>query len=226
MTHPLDNPIWNALATEHSHLAIGEGDVRRYDPDVAPFVAAISETAVGGAGPLIAAGKVSALRSRTPVDAIEGIELPPARQLEQWFAPGEVPAVPLTVSVEPLRKEDVPEMLELVALTRPGPFLPRTIEMGRYFGVREAGRLIAMAGERMRMPGYVEVSAVCTHPDARGRGLARQLVSMLARDLIANGDTPFLHVFPENVAAKTLYAELGFVHRQTLHLYLFGMPGL
>jgi ribosomal protein S18 acetylase RimI-like enzyme len=226
LDHPLDDPIWNALTTEHATLSVGEGRVRRYRPDVAPFISAQAEADLATAGPLIRQGSPSAMFRLLPLSPIDGVEIPASRPLDQMVAQGEVPAPSGTARIEPLTDDDVPEMMALVALTRPGPFLPRTIEMGRYFGIRDGGRLVALAGERMRLTGYVEVSAICTHPDARGRGLARQLLSTLARDVIEGGNTPFLHVLPENVAAKALYAELGFVHRQTFDLYLFGALAL
>ena len=108
---------------------------------------------------------------------------------------------------------DVPDMLSLVELTKPGPFSPRTIEMGRYVGFRQEGQLVAMAGERFAVPGYREVSAVCTHPDHQGRGYARQLVSYLVNDNLQRGNVLFLHVRAENTRAYTLYETLNFRQR-------------
>ncbi len=119
-----------------------------------------------------------------------------------------------------LGEPDVAEMLALTAATEPGPFLPATIRMGRYFGVREAGRLIAMAGERLQPDGLTEISAVCTDPDFRGRGHARALVRFLLQLIFADGRTPFLHVKPDNGAAIGLYQALGFTIRRTMQLTL------
>jgi predicted GNAT family acetyltransferase len=117
-----------------------------------------------------------------------------------------------------LKAKDLPEMLELVSLTQPGPFEQRTPELGLYVGIRQGARLTAMAGERMRVPGYVELSAICTLPQARGRGLAALLVRRLMHDAFERGETPFLHVVPTNIAAVSLYEKLGFTVRKQLHV--------
>jgi ribosomal protein S18 acetylase RimI-like enzyme len=111
----------------------------------------------------------------------------------------------------------------LIDSTNPGPFGTRTLEMGRYIGVFEDGQLVAMAGERLRLANYVELSAICTHPRARGRGLAEHLVRCLMRDAFARGQTPFLHVLPENAAAISLYRKLGFAVRTEIQ-YLWRKP--
>jgi predicted GNAT family acetyltransferase len=119
---------------------------------------------------------------------------------------------PVDASIETLSRADVPAMMELVAIAEPGPFGPRTIELGRYLGVRHAGRLVAMAGERLRLPGHVELSGICVHPDARGQGHAALLTRALTVDAFARGEVPFLHVRPENTAVE-LYRRLGFATR-------------
>jgi predicted GNAT family acetyltransferase len=101
-------------------------------------------------------------------------------------------------------------MIALTALTDPGPFRTRTIECGRYLGVRRDGELIAMAGERQRLPGFVEISAVCTHPDFRGQGLAGRLVRAVAAGIERDGARPFLHTGATNTTAIRLYEALGF----------------
>jgi predicted GNAT family acetyltransferase len=116
-----------------------------------------------------------------------------------------------------LTAADVPAMLELAALTEPGPFGQRTIELGAFFGIFDAGRLLSMAGQRLRLPGFIEVSAVCTHPDARGRGYARILMARVMDEIRKSGETPFLHVLSENATAISVYQSLGFVARRTLH---------
>jgi predicted GNAT family acetyltransferase len=118
-----------------------------------------------------------------------------------------------------LSKEDVPEMLHLVALAQPGPFLPRTIEMGDFFGIRQGGKLVAMAGERLHLPGYCEISAVCTHLDYRSRGYAGSLTSTVAQGSIARGETPFLHVRADNHNAMRFCQKLGFRIRTEIELY-------
>jgi predicted GNAT family acetyltransferase len=125
---------------------------------------------------------------------------------------------PTATGAEPVDPVDVPAMLALAAATQPGPFGPRTIELGRYLGIRRGGTLVAMAGERMRLDGFTEISAVCVHPDHRGRGYAADLVLALAASIVARSEVPFLHVFSSNAAAISLYRKLGFAPRRRLHL--------
>jgi predicted GNAT family acetyltransferase len=115
--------------------------------------------------------------------------------------------------VEQLSIADVDEMLALTELTKPGPFGKRTPELGTYLGIRDGGRLVAMAGERLRLPGFTEVSAVCTHPEYQGRGFARMLISAVVRQITERGETPFLHVAQVNTRAIRVYEELGFKTR-------------
>jgi predicted GNAT family acetyltransferase len=122
------------------------------------------------------------------------------------------------VELRRLTAADVPAMVELAELTKPGPFRQRTRELGEFFGIFEEERLLAMAGQRMRLPGFVEVSAVCTHPDARGRGSARVVMTEAIADILQRGSTPMLHVFAANDSAIRVYEGLGFVHRRSLHL--------
>ena len=116
-----------------------------------------------------------------------------------------------------LGPSDVPEMMELTALTKPGPFGKRTHELGSYLGIRHNGKLVAMAGERLKVPGYTEVSAVCTHPEHTGRGYARILMMEVMQRIRSRGETPFLHVRGDNVRAIELYERLGFSQRVLLH---------
>jgi ribosomal protein S18 acetylase RimI-like enzyme len=120
---------------------------------------------------------------------------------------------------------DVPDMLRLVERTKPGPFLPRTIELGTYLGIRRDGELVAMAGERLRPPGWAEISAVCTDPAWRGHGFASRLTRAVAAGIVARGDTPFLHAIAANVTAIRLYKELGFAHRRDIQFPLLGLAG-
>ena len=134
------------------------------------------------------------------------------------------PLVPPPVAPLPLATTDVPEMLELAAATEPGPFLPQTIQMGNYFGIRASdGRLAAMAGERLQSTGFAEISAVCTHPEFRGRGYARDLVTFLGARILAAGKTPFLHVKSEN-GAKAVYQKIGFRLRAPIWLTVISHP--
>jgi predicted GNAT family acetyltransferase len=121
-------------------------------------------------------------------------------------------------TLRPLTTQDVPAMVALAELTEPGPFRERTIELGAFYGIFENGRLLAMAGERTHLPDFVEVSAVCTHPDARGRGYARKLIATVMDEIHQRGKTPFLHSFADNDSAIRVYESLGFTERRTFEL--------
>jgi len=211
--HPLDNPAWRALTGPHAHFAETYGNAARYPADVAPFVAIASaaEPAWDDVAQLV--GPDTAL-------ALPGVYLDPP---PDWTVLGILTGVQMDgsgVLGEPdpeavtLGPADVPEMLDLVERTQPGPFRPRTVEMGAYLGIRHNGALIAMAGERMHPPGWTEVSAVCTDPAYRGRGLASRLVSAVVAGIRARGENPFLHASATNTAAIRLYESMGFTVRK------------
>jgi ribosomal protein S18 acetylase RimI-like enzyme len=220
---PLDNPVWHALVGPHQRFSLTMGEARRYLPDIAPFAAVATPTAerLEDVARFVSGGDGAAVLSIDPIDAPPGIEIASTAVVLQMIAPAFLPAVyPLAV-IEPRAAADVPAMRALVELTRPGPFGARTIEMGRYLGIKQGGRLVAMAGERMRLDGYTEVSAVCVHPDSRGRGYAKALVSAIGGGIVAKGDVPFLHVYPDNQPAIAAYEALGFTGRRRLHFSLF-----
>ena len=123
----------------------------------------------------------------------------------------------------PLGNEDAPDMLALAQLTEPGPFATRTHELGQFWGVKQDGQLIAMAGERMRQPGYSEISAICTHPDHRGLGLGKSLCLKVTRSILDRGETPYLHAFADNATAIRLYEGLGFRGRIGLRALALGL---
>jgi ribosomal protein S18 acetylase RimI-like enzyme len=209
--HPLDNPVWHALGGPHRGLGTQTYDIRRYHPEIAAF-AAVAQPDAGDFSALSAAvpaGEAAILVTRQEPRLPAGFELTIAGDGLQMLAHRLV-LVPATVMWVTLGPADLDEMIALVELTRPGPFARRTPEMGRYIGIREGGRLVAMAGERMHLDGYTEVSAVCTHPDYRGRSYARMLVSEIARAIVERGETPFLHVYATNDDAIATYEKLGF----------------
>ena len=141
------------------------------------------------------------------------------------IAPAFRPVGSEMAAIEPLAPADVPAMQALVELTRPGPFGTRTIEMGRYLGIKQDGRLVAMAGERMHLPGFTEISAVCTAEQARGRGLAAALTAHVADAVWARGEQPFLHVAGHNITAKRVYERIGFTVRRTTDFVVLRPPG-
>ncbi|MFC0436961.1 GNAT family N-acetyltransferase [Kutzneria buriramensis] len=222
--HVLDNPARAALLGPHSHLAVHRGQVVRYRPDVAGFVTMPAEpgprdwqdlAALVGPGARVA---LSAITAPPPpgweiVADMAGVQL----------TGEQIPTAPEVEAVR-LHDGDVPDMLDLVARTQPGPFLPRTIEMGRYLGIRRNGRLVAMAGERLRLSGWTEVSAVCTDPAYRGQGLASRLVLAVAAGIVDRGDTPFLHARAGNTTAIRLYETLGFRLRRRTRFVAVRVP--
>ncbi|PKW15382.1 GNAT family N-acetyltransferase [Saccharopolyspora spinosa] len=225
MTSPLlDNPAWASLTGPHARFAEKHGRVLRYPVDVAPFLAIPDEFDEDGwrdVAELAGPGAVVAFsgRRRTPPPGWEVLEqLPGVQLVDDGVADAEdAEAVRLTSA-------DVPEMLDLVKRTNPGPFLPRVVEIGRYLGIRRGGALIAMAGERLRPPGWTEISAVCTDPAFRGHGLATRLVLAVAAGIRARGEKPFLHTTASNTNAIRLYESLGFRLRYRLTFSAVRVP--
>jgi ribosomal protein S18 acetylase RimI-like enzyme len=217
--HALDNPVWGSVVGAHADLAdvvsVGDGRAGRYQTDVAPFGAvedpadpacweALAELLAGHATCLLVepAGVPAGWEVVTVIPGVQmdGTGLEPAPHPD---------AATLTAA-------DVPDMLELVRRTKPGPYLRRTIEMGRYVGIRREGELIAMAGQRLHPPGWAEISAVCTDPRHRGEGLGTALVRAMAATITSRGELPFLHAAADNTGAIRLYEALGFTVRRTL----------
>ena len=213
--HPLDNPAFGALTGPQAAFALRHGNALRFPPDVSPFGALADETSEADwadARRLTDVGQVLLLVRLRPDVVPDGWRVVGGRPGVQLVA-SDVDAAPDQEAV-PLGPADVPEMLALTELTQPGPFEPRTVELGGYLGLRREGQLVAMAGERLRPPGYAEISAVCTHPDWRGHGFAARLTRAVAAGIAARGDTPFLHAAADNVNAIRLYKTLGFAHRR------------
>ncbi len=214
----LDNPIWFALTTEHRTLARSHGLARRYSPDVSPFAALLHPTndAFADLRQMVSPDEHVALFTASPLDVPGDWQIERSRWIDQMIC--EASLVPPPVAPLPLGTTDVPEMLELTAATEPGPFSRQTIQMESYFGIRAGdGRLVAMAGERLRSTAFAEISAVCTHPEFRGRGYAQALTTFLAAQIHAAGKIPFLHVKSEN-GAKVVYQKIGFRVRAAIYL--------
>ncbi len=209
--HILDRPVWNSLATRHAQFAVGGDRARRFAADVGPLAGArddqpesLAELAglvpIDGTLLLLQADPVVLPASLAAVTTAVGVQMVLDRLADVGSDPG----------IVPLTADDAAAMLELATLTRPGPFGPRAPALGEFFGVKQRGRLVAMAGERMKQPGFTEVSGVCTHPDVRGRGLARVLSAHVARRILARGETPYLAAYATNTPAIRLYESLGF----------------
>jgi predicted GNAT family acetyltransferase len=225
----LDNPIWHALSTEQSALAQGDGLAKRFPIDVAPFGGLIDQSlSAYNALEEILPGAVTALALDTEPILPAHWQMVHRGKMYQMMDESPLRGVNQAEDNQVFReltKADVPEMLALTKLTEPGPFLPRTIELGAYLGIHDAGSLVAMAGERLRLPGFTEISAVCTHPHYQGRAYGKSLLSALISRIKRRGETPFLHVKTENVTAVRLYEKLGFKRRAELHLAVIKHAG-
>jgi predicted GNAT family acetyltransferase len=214
--HPLDRPIWSCLTGRQAHLTLGRPGAVRLHPQIGVFAATVDNS------PESLAELAALIHEHGPVGVMTDVaaEAVPRTRIEgrlvvdQMVAERSIDPPAADVPPIPLGDPDAPEMLALATLTEPGPYFARTHRLGDYVGVREGGRLIAMAGERMRPDGFTEVSAVCTHPDGRGRGLAMALTRHVASRIQARGETPFLHVFPTNASAIRIYEALGFARRR------------
>jgi ribosomal protein S18 acetylase RimI-like enzyme len=221
----LDHPAWASLTGPHAHFAETRGRAVRYPIDVSPF-GAISPDADQSVW-----GDLSALVGPGAIVPLMTCDIPLP---EDWEIVGVVDCVQMVdVDLEAedhpgvvrLRAGDVDDMLELVKRTEPGPFLPRTVELGTYLGIRRGGALVAMAGQRLHPPGWTEISAVCTDPAYRSHGLATLLTRAVAADIRARGETPFLHAAESNTNAIRLYEALGFVIRRRVSIQILRAPG-
>ena len=219
--HPLDNVIWRALTTRQEVFAEICGQARRFQRDVTSLTA-FEEPSTAGydalsrlAGPR---GTV-ALFLHDPYQARAGWSLVGGAPLLEMVCENGAPAVSCPeLEIAELGSLDSPEMMELAALTKPGPFGSRTHELGTYLGIRRRdGKLVAMAGERLKVPGYTEISAVCTHPDHLGKGYAAALMSEVIARIRERGEIPFLHVRQDNARALALYERLRFRTRVVVH---------
>jgi predicted GNAT family acetyltransferase len=221
----LDNAIWFSLTTRHSSIAEGNGRARRYPIGVSPLGAIqdASDASLEALASLLRPDEEIVLGSPTEILPAGGLEAFARVTLRQMVRSSR--NRPTTAQhVIPLGAADAADMMALVEITRPGPFRSRTHELGQYLGIRVDGRLVAMAGERLRPVGYTEISAVCTHPDYRGRGFGRGLVETLVRNIVDRGEVPILHVEKDN-PATSLYEKMGFSIRQTIHLVGLRKPG-
>jgi predicted GNAT family acetyltransferase len=215
----LDRPVWDSLTTRHADFAVGGALARRFAADISALAGTRDDEPES----------LAALAELVPADGTvlliqaDPIVLPPALRvdssgpvvqmvLERLADVGDDPRI------APLTAGDVPEMLALATLTKPGPFATRTAALGGFFGIKDEGVLVAMAGQRLAHAGFTEVSGVCTHPDVRGRGLARVLSAHVARRILARGETPYLHANATNTPAIQLYESLGFRLRHTMHV--------
>ena len=228
----LDNPIWNALGSEHAHFALDNGLARRYPAAIGPLSGMGDYNALGydALRTLAGPGGVVGLFLESKPNVPAGWTMVRDGLMNQMVCEAAAADAPANAAdgaeiVGLSKAADGPEMVALARLTEPGPFNERTMELGTFFGIREQGRLVAMAGERMSWPRFTEVSAVCTHPDVRGRGYAAACMQAVMRHIRACGKTPMLHVFAANEPAIRVYRHLGFTVRRTLELAIIRNDG-
>lgn len=226
MQHPLDRPVWASLTTSHLPLSEGSSWARRFDRQVNVFASARddSEQALAALADMVQPGERVYLLQVPEIVVPPGLHAVKQARGVQMVATRSLARDADLDGITGLAEADAPEMLALAQLTEPGPFLARTHLMGSFVGIREGGRLLGMAGERLRLPGYTEVSGVCTHPDARGRGFARRLSAVVAARIEARGDQPFLHAWSSNRTAIALYESLGFVQRAEVNVAVLERP--
>ncbi|MCB8836547.1 GNAT family N-acetyltransferase [Aurantimonas sp. VKM B-3413] len=218
MTESLDRPIWTALTTRHADLAQGGADARCYAADTHPFAAsrddgpeslrALAELRAPG-------GTLLFLQASVPALPAELVAIQTADAV-QMVAEGAFPEI-ADPRIAQLGLDDAEEMLALAELTKPGPFSLKAQTLGRFWGVKSGGRLTAMAGERLKVPGLTELSGLCTHPDEQGRGLGRLLLNFVAGQISVRGEGVFLHAYASNANAIRLYEALGFRLRSPMH---------
>lgn len=218
--HPLENVIWQALTTRQAHFAESCDSARRFVREVTSLCAFDQPNHEGYASlaRLAGSGGTAAVFLDQPYEPRDGWDyIAGAPLLQMVCENGHATTSSSAPEMVELGTSDSPEMLELTALTKPGPFGPRTHELGYYIGIRDAGKLVAMAGERLKVPGYTEISAVCTHPDNLGKGYAAALMTEIMRSIRARGEKPFLHVRGDNSRAIAIYERLGFHKRREGH---------
>ncbi len=213
-----DNPLWYLQCHDFAEFTSGTALAKHCDPNVIPVAATAdhSEAAFADLATLFKVGEGAFILEADPPQAIPGFALTDKFSAYQLVCQQRTPIPKMDVDFIELTQADMQDAIQLVRLTEPGPFIPSLFSKRRFVGIRQAGQLVAMAGERMIAGGYVEISGVCTHPDWRGKGYARFLSSVIADGIWERGETPFLNVYPSNVSAYRIYQALHFVKRVEL----------
>ena len=226
MKHVLDRPVWSALETRHRHFAQGGRLARRYSPSIALFAATAADDAesLRALGELVGPGESMIMAQADAIALPAGLAATSSASAVQMV--GEQPLQGVRDErVQRLTQHDVPEMLALASLTKPGPFTSGALSLGDFWGVKVEGRLVAMAGERMKQPGYTELSGVCSHPEFRGAGLGRLMSLFVANQIFARGEVPYLHAYATNAAAIRLYESIGFRLRSAMNVAVVQRAG-
>lgn len=226
MSHILDRPVWNALDTRHRIFANGDKLARRYPASIVPFAASGADDAesLQALGRLVPAGESVFMLQSDPIALPPELTATTTAFGVQMVAEAPLPAVS-DERVQRLTLDDAAEMLALASLTRPGPFTLKALSLGDFWGVKINGRLAAMAGERMKQPGYSELSGVCSHPDFRGGGLGRLLSVFVSNRIMARGEVPYLHAYANNANAIGLYESIGFRLRSKMNVAVVQRAG-
>ncbi|RFS19320.1 GNAT family N-acetyltransferase [Chitinophaga silvatica] len=215
----LNNPVWSALTTEQASFARGGEIFKRFQPGVLSFAACQHPETDNPATlePWLEENETFYLVGKLP-------EIP-----SKWHIINTLPCAQMVLTelntdlkfsdlpIRRLGEKDSTEMFELINSIQPGYYFKNTHKLGSYFGIHLDGKLVAMAGERMKLAGFTELSAICTHPDYRGRGLAQQLIVALCEEHRQSGSTSFLHVATANTGAIKLYEHMGFRHRTEIN---------
>lgn len=215
LQHILDNPVWEALTKEDKRFNIGTPALAYFPEDVSPFVGMErwDEEDLAGMESLLPAERAFSVMIAGEVMIPPTFDILFTTPLYQMTCTELKPIDHAGATIQHLGEADVPAMLALTAMTKPGPFLQHTIDFGNYVGIYEHGELLAMAGERLHLRGYTEVSAVCTHPNHLGKGYAAQLMTNACERIMKQGNIPFLHVKTDNLRAIRKYEQLGFTKR-------------
>jgi len=219
MRHILDRPIWSALETAHADFAEGGKKARRYPPSIVPFAASADDApeSLEALENLPSPDESMVLVEAGPIAIPPGLSIETEASVVQMVAerPHEKISDP---RIQPLTEADAEDMLALATLTKPGPFTLRAQSLGTFWGIKSEGRLLAMAGQRLRQTGFTELSGLCTHPDFQGRGLGTLLFHFVAGEIASRGDTAYLHAYATNTSAISLYKTLGFALRSEMNM--------
>jgi ribosomal protein S18 acetylase RimI-like enzyme len=218
MSHVLDRPVWNALNTRHAALAQGGGLAKRYAPSIHPFASSRDESleSLAAMAEIAAPGETLIVLQKDEFVLPPGFKATLAAFGVQMIAERHTPPIEDN-RITPLGEADAADMLELALLTKPGPFTMKAQALGDFWGIRENGRLIAMAGQRLKQDGLTELSGLCVHPDFRHKGLGRRLSLFVAGKIVAKGEQPFLHAYAANDIAIDLYESIGFKLRTRMN---------
>lgn len=222
MNNVLNNPVWEALCSGDKDLSLGTATVKFFDPQVSPF-AGFEEGYTEGFGELydiLPPGRTILYAAPYPIEPPKSWQLLHGISGLQFVYEGKGSVAPAAHMLVPLGKEHTGQMVQLADLTKPGPFGPRTIEFGHYFGIFEGEQLVAMTGQRLHVHRHTEISAVCTHPAHLGKGYAAALVQHAVQVILQQDQTPFLHVRADNHRAIALYQRLGFAVRGDMNFYV------